>query len=361
MSFGLFNLGFNYLARGCLFISYLLLSACASMGPTSIDRDRMDYGKSMHESVKRELLGNIVGLRYLEAPIFVEISSVINQYALSGTVAAGVGVNNSFTGGNASSLGANGTWEDRPTITYSPVTGKKFAESLLTPVQPEALFALIQSGWPADLLFRLTVSAINGVEDAGGGNQANDGFREMIAAWQRLRDARVIGLRRSKEGDAEKPTIVLYVNNSKMTAQTTDDLELLREILKLDSASTEYTLSYGLIPDEANEIAVLTQSILDSMVILAWQVDVPPEHVAEGRTRATFVDEGLGGSMFKVHYSLEAPDPDDVYTSVYNRGYWFYIDDRDILTKRTFGVLQIILSLTDSGTGSRGPVISIGG
>lgn len=361
MNFKLLNVAFGDLARGCLLVSFLLLSACASMGPSTIDRDRVDYGTSMHESVKRELLGNIVGLRYMEAPIFVEISSVINQYSLSGTVAAGFGVNNSFTGGNTSSLGANGTWEDRPTITYSPITGKKFAESLLTPVKPEALFALIQSGWPTDLMFRLTVGSINGVEDSGGGKQADTGFRELMAAWQRLRDTRVIGLRRSGAPDAEKAKIVLYVNDSDMSAQIADDLRLLRDTLKLDPTATEYTLSYGLVPDEPNEIAVLTQSILDSMVDLAGQVDVPPEHVEEGRTRATFVDEGLGGSLFKVHYSREEPDPDDTYTSVYNRGYWFYIDDRDMLTKRTFGVLQLILSLTDSGTGSRGPVVSIGG
>ena len=51
---------------------------------------------------------------------------------------------------------------------------------------------------------------------------------------------------------------------------------------------------------------------------------------------------------------------DDAFTSVYNRGYWFYIDDRDLITKRTFGVLQILLSLTDSGDTARGPVVTIG-
>ena len=44
-----------------------------------------------------------------------------------------------------------------------------------------------------------------------------------------------------------------------------------------------------------------------------------------------------------------------------DRGYWFYIDDRDLISKRTFGVLQILLSLTDADDTARGPVISIGG
>jgi len=32
-----------------------------------------------------------------------------------------------------------------------------------------------------------------------------------------------------------------------------------------------------------------------------------------------------------------------------------------MVSKRTFGVLQILLSLTDAGETARGPVVSIGG
>jgi len=86
---------------------------------------------------------------------------------------------------------------------------------------------------------------------------------------------------------------------------------------------------------------------------------VPPEHIESGRTRATFVDTGVGGPLFRVQFSEEQPE--DAYEAVQIRGYWFYIDDRDMISKRTFGVLQILLSLTDSGESARGPVVSIGG
>ena len=46
------------------------------------------------------------------------------------------------------------------------ISGRKFSESLMTPIPPESLFALVQSGWPPELMFRLTVSTMNGVEDA---------------------------------------------------------------------------------------------------------------------------------------------------------------------------------------------------
>ncbi|MDH3641735.1 MAG: hypothetical protein OES38_06545, partial [Gammaproteobacteria bacterium] len=49
----------------------------------------------------------------------------------------------------------------------------------------------------------------------------------------------------------------------------------------------------------------------------------------------------------------------DGYVIVRNRDHWFYIDDRDVASKRTFAMLQLILSLTDAGEGARGPVVSI--
>jgi len=54
-----------------------------------------------------------------------------------------------------------------------------------------------------------------------------------------------------------------------------------------------------------------------------------------------------------------AERPEDAFVAVESRGFWFYIDDRDVLSKRTFALVQILLSLTDSSTEARGPVVSI--
>ncbi|MGI9342353.1 MAG: hypothetical protein ACR2QV_05855 [Gammaproteobacteria bacterium] len=353
---------FRLLAMGAL--AALLLASCSSYGPGTIERDQMDYGRSLNTSIKQQLLANIVRLRYMEAPLFVDVASVINQYSLSGSVEAGAGFNSSITGGDAGSLGAGGRWEDRPTITYAPISGKKFAESLLTPIPPEALFALVQAGWPAELLFRLSVSSINGVADADSGplfrKQADPRYRELLSIWTRLRQQGALGLRRST-GEAGNAIIVLYLRKAGMSEQTRQDFDTVRTTLQLNPEQNEYALRYGLVPDTPNELAVLTSSILDLMLDLAWQVDVPQTHIDEGRTASTFVDTGLGGSLFTVNHSEDEPDADDVFVAVQDRGYWFYIDDRDMVTKRTFGVLQILFSLTDAGEGARGPVLSIGG
>ncbi len=62
------------------------------------------------------------------------------------------GVPNSSIG-----LGAQGQFTDRPTVTYNPLMGERFARSLMTPIPPPALMSLIQAGYPVDLVLRLAV------------------------------------------------------------------------------------------------------------------------------------------------------------------------------------------------------------
>jgi hypothetical protein len=356
-----FSIGFPRLATVCL-LAVSLVASCMGYGPRTIERDRMDYGLSLKASLKQQLLANIVGIRYMDAPIFVEVSSIINQYAISGNVQAGVGLNASSLGSeNTATIGGGGRWEDRPTITYAPISGQKFAESLLTPIPPEALFALVQSGWPAEVMFRLVVKSMNGVEDSHEGRlyrkQADPRYRELLFVWTRLRQQGLLGLKRSSD-KMEDATIVLYLSEQDMSQQAQQDIDFLRTTLGLRSEANEFKLTYGLIADEQDEIAVLTESILDLMVDLAWQVDVPQEHIDTGRTGSTFIDTGLGGRMFIVHHSEDKPE--DAYAAIRDRGYWFYIDDHDMTTKQTFGLLQVLLSLTDAGGEARGPVVSIG-
>jgi hypothetical protein len=46
-------------------------------------------------------------------------------------------------------------------ITYQPLTGQKFTRSLLSPIRPVQLLALVEAGYPVDFLFRIGVRSIN--------------------------------------------------------------------------------------------------------------------------------------------------------------------------------------------------------
>ena len=54
---------------------------CRPVGPSTVSHDRFDYSLAISESVKNQLLLNMVKIRYSDAPVFVDVSSVISQYA----------------------------------------------------------------------------------------------------------------------------------------------------------------------------------------------------------------------------------------------------------------------------------------
>jgi hypothetical protein len=337
-----------------------LTTACRSVGPKTITRDHFNYDAAIGRTAKQELLSNIVGLRYSESPVFLTVSSVINQYALEGEVSVGGGINNSFIGENSLVLGGAARWSDRPTITYTPLSGKEFATNLLTPVTVQGLFGMLQAGWPPELAFQLTVLAINGLENADARpharRAASPEYTEVVEIWTRMRGERVIGVRIGEKEN--KGTVVLFFRQGRATEALQRDFDRFRELLDLDPESSQFRVVPGLIPSTPNEIAVLTASIFDIIGNLAWRFEAPPEHVEEGRTLAAFKNEGSAlDPIIRVKYASDPPE--DAFAAVRNRDYWFYIDDRDMASKRTFGFLQIVLSLAETGEAGHGPLVSI--
>ena len=61
----------------------------------------------------------------------------------------------------------------------------------------------------------------------------------------------------------------------------------------------------------------------------------------------TVDSEGAMGRTFDVKSSADKPD--FVFTAVKYRDHWFWIDDRDMRSKRTFAFLMILFSLTETG------------
>ncbi len=192
------------------------VSGCASIGPGTVARDRFDYITAISESWKSQMLLNLVKIRYGDAPVFLDVASVINQYAIEGSI----GYTGSWAQNNQlpwpwSSLHswANlGRYTDRPTITYSPLSGERFARNLMTPIPPAAILNLLQAGYPADLVFRLCVHSINGISSRYGGSarlrEADPEFYPLVERLRNIQLSGDLGLRVRKTGEQTATLIV---------------------------------------------------------------------------------------------------------------------------------------------------------
>ena len=108
------------------------------------------------------------------------------------------------------------------------------------------------------------------------------------------------------------------------------------------------------------------RSFYSVMNFLAYGVQVPPEEEQDGRAfskeyydRAVAEGKSLDlADYFVVHWSYEQPK--NAFVVVRHRDKWFYIDDRDNVTKRFFNAVYDLfnLEIAPSG-GSGGPVLTL--
>jgi len=336
-----------------------LLGGCAGLGPTSVQRDRVEYISTIADSWKEQTLLNMVRLRYSDAPVFLDVSSLISSYSMESQASAAFGIF-PHTSGDNMALGAMGKYTDRPTITYSPVTGDKFAKNLLQPIQPVAVFALIQAGYPAEIVMKLTVRAINGVYNQSSTNararNADPAFFPLIAAMQRIQRSEAMGMRVEKRGP-EEAAIVFF--RQEVGPELLKDIEFVAKTLNLElKKKGEIILTFGAHQTRSSEIALLTRSMLEIMIEAGAGIRVPEQHLAEGRAaRLSTLADGSEPPFLTIYARAERPT--QAYSTVKYRDTWYWIDDRDLSSKSKFSFFLLFFSLAETGTPPLAPVITV--
>ena len=347
-------------AFGWIGVSALLLTGCASIGPPTIERDRFDYVTTISDSWKRQTLLNLIKVRYADVPVFMDVSSVISSYSLEGEISLGGQYAPIGRGDTYGNVGTTGRYADKPTISYQPLSGEKFAKSLMTPIPVSGFLFLIQSGYPADLILRVCVNSINGIENAYGGagnpRAGDPRFIELMTALRESQSAGDTGFRVKPTKGA--PGVVMFIRTS--PDQVSVPSGKIRAVLGLDAASREFSVVFGSYPEQDTEIAVLTRSLMQVMIDFASYIDVPAVDIAEGRVyspQRSAEQERAFPPLIAVHHG--ATPPDDAYVSVRYRNQWFWIDDRDQRSKRHLAVLMIMFSLTEGEPTQNAPVVTV--
>ncbi len=339
-------------------VSACFFIGCASLGHKTIPVDQFNFNTAINEASSEQLLLNMIRLRYSEQPSFLKVSSVINQYTLSGSANASAGL---FTGvaGNGGSAGVGGAYSNTPTISYLPVSGKEFSRNLLTPLPPGSLLYLVQSGWPIDLVLKTSVWSINGVFDEvsrpSSRRDAHPELKELIEIWQDLSSNGVIGL---KNGNLEKSESIVLVINKTPEERYKKEISRFKDILNLDPSLNAFTVKYGLIQEKSDEIVILTGSVWEIMLSFSWYFDVPPEQVESGRTIEGFHSKD-STTVAPINIKFSKEKPKESFIHIYHQDYWFYIDNNDRNSKRYFSFVQLILNLVENQTPNQAPTIAL--
>jgi hypothetical protein len=345
-------------------LSVVIIPGCHSIGPATVPRDRFDYSSSISESWKRQTLLNIVKMRYLDPPIFVDVGQIVAGYSFETGVNAGGQISSErAVQGNSLVLGGSAKFTDRPTITYTPLTGNKFIKGLMTPLLPESVFFTIQSGWPADAVLFTTVAAINGLKNQetsfGGVAPPDPDFLRALALLRKIQLSGAVAMRIVQDSQ-KRETSLLTFRARNVPPNTLEDIHELRRLLRLDPDAGEFKLVFGATATNDKEVAMLTRSILHLMQTLASQIDVPADDLAQTRAVPGWESGGdKAGATRLVTIRSSTSKPTEAFVAIDYRGHWFWIDDGDLKSKRVFAFMMMLFTLAETGERENLPLITI--
>jgi hypothetical protein len=344
-------------------IAITLLTGCKHLGPGTVAADRSDYSSSIADSWKQQTLLNIVKLRYLDLPVFVDVSSIVAGYSMQ----TGVSVNGTLSSqhaiqGNYVAAGGQAVYTDRPTITYTPLTGQKFLRGLMTPIEPKNIFFMLQSGYAADFVLGLTCESLNGVRNrttaAGGVREADPEFVRALELLREVQAAGAVGMR--VEVDKTKDaTGVMFFRRDSASPEIVEKISEVRRLLKMPEGQQKFNLVYSPVQGATNELAVGSRSMVQVMLAFASYSEVPAQDVKEQRALPALQSASTSGKIDPVKIKCTPDKPKDAFASVHYRNQWFWIDDRDWRSKRALTAVMFLFTMADTGSNEQLPLITI--
>jgi hypothetical protein len=299
---------------------------------------------------------------------------------------------------------------NRPTITLTPSADSEAVRQFLTPIPQETLILLVQAGASISSVLRLWVERLNGVPNAVGASSPArtiipdfERFRRVAGLLQIAQDRELLSLHREEHAQevggplpAEAVTAAALVEAAKNGLEYRPQPDgktwaLVRPkqklVLAVNPAATgspelaELAALLNLVPGLPRYELLIRAGVLDPQLdpsppsaalraaprstaqvfaYLANGVEVPLEHLKCGVVKSPVGEGGevfdareVTRDLFEVHASRGHKPPACAYVAVKYRGHWYYIDDRDAVSKATFS-LVLQLSRLDFGGSRRG-------
>jgi hypothetical protein len=214
----------------------------------------------------------------------------------------------------------------------------------------------LQAGRSPDVVLRICVQSINGIQNQSANTPADPRFERLIRL---MTETQQLGGVVVKFGEGkEKGTAYLVITNPEDPKAARPRAEI-REILRLKPDATEYSVVYGPSPTSDTQIAIVTRSVFDVMVQVALSAEVPQKDIDEGRSypNSPLSHDPSYRPLARIHCSKSQPQ--DAFIVVRYRDLWFWVDDRDLPSKRMFTTLLMMVNLAESGQPAAAPLVTI--
>lgn len=351
-----------------LFYLLLLLvvfcAGCQPLGPRVMKTTHQAYNCAMGSVIDRQMLSNLVRLRYRENPTFLDISSITEnqmekfdlgidrtefyyQRAPNGRTFNPSGIVRSALVGPKAMFRIG----QSPTISYRPLRGKEFIKQLMTPIPLNAVLGLSRSGWKIERVFNTCVERINDIENAPSASGPTpwnkpdyEAFYRATAILKKLEERRCVSI--GRDPGNEKKLMLSFKDD----CSCRENVRELKDMLGIDSNKNEYYFSTNFLKRQGDVIAIQTRSLMGVLFYLSHAVEVPEEDISNGLVQVTIDKDGkvfdwatASGTLLKIHCSDERPK--DAYIFTRYRDHWFYINDNDLHSKSTFMFISTLFNL----------------
>jgi len=183
-------------------------------------------------------------------------------------------------------------------------------------------------------------------------------FERMINLLHILSDREVIEVQQAEDDGLSKSYLMIA---EKVPEDLRPLLGELRQLIGLSNRN-RFRITDRVTNIGVDEISIQTHSIMAMLRFMSRGVEVPLEHLREGRV----ADYGLQNRKGEVAVGLipfrirsSKARPQNVFAAVRFHNYWYYIDQDDIASKRALILIIVLFRLQAPTPAGAAPILTL--